>query len=159
MRHLTRTIRTSAKSNASNRAPFLNAAAIVSVLVLATIAARADAAPDSPGNLPLDQLALAQETCETVVRVQPDDEHFDGCVSSLMSSLERASREHAVIHARNKCFAQGLKPGSSELGPCLLQAARCSAPPGRYGPAKSTNDGDRQARRSVIFPLRIFQFI
>lgn len=129
MRHLTRTFRTGAKSSASNRAPLLNAAAIVSVLGLATIAPRADAAPDSHGNLPLDQLALAQETCETVVRVQPDDEHFDGCVSSLMGSLERASRERAVVHARNNCFAQGLQPGSSDLGLCLLQAANAAPRP------------------------------
>jgi hypothetical protein len=120
MRPLTRTIRTSAKSNASNRAPLRKTAAIMGVLVLASIAARADAAPD---NMPSDQLAQAQETCETVILVQPGDEHFRGCVSSLMGSLENASREHAVVRARNNCFAQGLKPRSSDLSLCLLQAA------------------------------------
>jgi hypothetical protein len=123
MRHLTRNIRTSAKSNASDRTPLLNAAAIVGVLVLATIAARADAASDNPGNLHSDQFAQARATCETVIRVQPGDEHFRGCVSSLVGSLENVSREHAVVRARNNCFAQGLKPGSSDLAVCLLQAA------------------------------------
>ena len=70
--------------------------------MLASIAARANAAPAIPAP---DQLAQVQQICETVIRAQPDDEHFDGCVSSLKGSLESASREHAVVHARNKCFA------------------------------------------------------
>jgi hypothetical protein len=120
MRHLTATIRTVAKSNASDSALRRSTAAIVGALVLASIAARSNAAPAIPAP---DQLAQVQEICGTVIRVQPDDEHFDGCVSSLMGSLESASRERAVVHGRNKCFVEGLKPGSSDLAGCLLQAA------------------------------------
>ncbi len=123
MFHFTSSIRSRANSSASDLVPSRKTAAIMGVLILASFVARADAAPkvhDTPAS---NQLAQAQEVCEVVVRVQPDDEHFDGCVSSLKGSLESASRERAVVHARSKCFAEGLKPDSSDLAVCLLQAA------------------------------------
>ncbi|HWY15685.1 MAG TPA: hypothetical protein VNX86_11165 [Rhizomicrobium sp.] len=123
MSNFTRSIRSHAKPHTSYSVPSWKAATIMGVLVLAGFVARADAAPNDHDFPASDQLAQAQEICEIVVRVQPDDEHFEGCVSSLKGSLESVSREHAVVHARNKCFAQGLKPGSSDLAVCLLQAA------------------------------------
>ena len=123
MSNFTRSIRSHAKSHTSYSVPSWKAATIMGVLVLAGFVARADAAPNDHDFPASDQLAQAQEICEIVVRVQPDDEHFEGCVSSLKASLESVSREHAVVHARNKCFAQGLKAGSSDLAVCLLQAA------------------------------------
>lgn len=107
------------------------------ILVLASFVARAHGAPKVHDTPAVDQLAQAQEICEIVVRVQPDDEHFDGCVTSLEGSLERASREHTVVHARNECVAQGLKPGSSDLALCLLRAA--DATPGATDPPNQPN--------------------
>jgi len=72
---------------------------------------------------------LAQQICQTVIRVQPGEYHFDGCVSSLAASVDSASRDRAVAQARNDCFVQGLKPGSADLGLCLLRAGDATPGP------------------------------
>ena len=64
---------------------------------------------------------LARQVCQSVIRVQPGESHFDGCVSSLADSLENVSRARTVTQARDACFAQ--KPNSVNLNLCLLKAA------------------------------------
>jgi hypothetical protein len=66
---------------------------------------------------------FAGQICQSVVRVQPGESEFEGCVSSLASSMESVSRNRAVARARDACFAQRPAPGSTILNLCLLRAA------------------------------------
>jgi hypothetical protein len=111
-------------------------AAIVGVLILTGFTANAQAMSNMSDNPTSGQLARARQICESVIRVRPGEEHFTGCVSSLTGSLQNVSRVHAVVQARNACFAEGLKPDSTDLSLCLLQAddarpaAEAASPPG-----------------------------
>jgi len=93
------------------------AAALIGAITVASMVAPAQAS----GKTGAEQ--LARQVCQSVIRVRPGVSQFDGCVSSLVDSLESASRGRAVSQARDVCFAQGIKPGSADLSLCLLRAA------------------------------------
>jgi hypothetical protein len=96
------------------RAP---AAVLIGAITVASIAAPAQASGKTGAEL------LVRQACQSVIRVQPGESYFEGCVSSLADSLESASRARAVAQARDVCFALGLKPRSADLSLCLLKAA------------------------------------
>ena len=100
------------------------AVALIGAMAIASMIAPAQAA-DLTGS---EQ--LVHQICQTVIRVQPGESEFDGCVSSLADSVESASRGRAVAQARDVCFEQGLKPGSADLSLCLLRAADTMPGPG-----------------------------
>ncbi len=93
------------------------AAALIGAITVAGMIAPAQAS----GKTGAEQ--LVRQACQSVIRVQPGESQFDGCVSSLADSLESANRGRAVAQARDVCFAQGLKPRSADLSLCLLTAA------------------------------------
>jgi hypothetical protein len=98
---------------------------------------------------PPAQIAQARTLCSGIIGVDPGDGRFNGCVASLAASLQSARQEHAIIQARSMCFARGLKPGSSDLALCLLQAAKASSVPGAADPSDeptaSAEQGDQTA--------------
>jgi hypothetical protein len=104
-------------------------AAIIGALALTGVAANAQAMSNTSDNPTSGQLAQARQICESVIRVQPGEEHFAGCVSSLTGSLQSVRHVHAVVQARNACFAEGLKPDSADLSLCLLRADGATASP------------------------------
>jgi hypothetical protein len=66
----------------------------------------------------------ARQICQTIIRIQPGENHFGDCVSSLSDSRESARRYRAIAQERDTCYARSdLKAGSPELNLCLLQAA------------------------------------
>jgi hypothetical protein len=93
------------------------AAALVGAIVASATSAPAQASTRTGAE------QLAGQICQTVIRLQPGENHFNGCVSSLADSVESISRSQAVVRARTACFAQHLKPGSADLSLCLLRAA------------------------------------
>jgi len=132
----TNPIRTKSASSGSRSLRYKATAAIFGVLALTGVAANAQAMSNISDNPTSGQLARARQICENIIRVQPGEEHFAGCVSSLTGSLQSAGRIHAVVLARNACFAKGLKADSTDLSLCLLQAddaspaAEAANPPG-----------------------------
>src|ERR1700733_1361988 len=110
------------RTKSQSSATLLSKAAIAGVLALTGVAANAQGMSNTADNPTSGQLAQARQICENVVRVQPGEERFAGCVSSLTGSLQSAGHIRAVAQARNACFAEGLKPDSADLSLCLLQA-------------------------------------
>jgi len=82
---------------------------------------RAQARPDISAPGP-DQLALTRQICGSVIRLQPGEEQFDGCVSSLTDSLRSAGRDRAVRLAHDDCLARGLRRDSPDSAVCVLKA-------------------------------------
>jgi hypothetical protein len=134
MFHSSRTVRTAANSKLSNVSPLRNRTNILTALMLAGSINAAVASSDNAHNRSADQIAYARDLCSGVIGFHPGEGHFNGCVSSLADSIQSASREHVVIQARSRCFAQGLKPGSANLALCLLQAANANPVPGAWTP-------------------------
>jgi hypothetical protein len=100
------------------------AVALFGAIAIASMAAPVEAS-GKPG---AEQ--FAGQICQSIIRVQPGESQFDGCVSSLTDSLESARGERAVVQARHACFAQGLRSGSADLSLCLLRAADTKPGPG-----------------------------
>jgi hypothetical protein len=134
MFHIPCTSQTRAKHEIPNVSPLWTKAAFAAALTLlgGAQAGMADsAAADIP---PPAQIAQARTLCSGIVGVHPGDGRFNGCVASLAASLQSARQEHTIIQARSMCFARGLKPGSSDLALCLLQAAKESPVSAAVGP-------------------------
>ncbi len=93
------------------------AAALIGAIAIAGLIVPAQAS----GKTGIEQ--FAGQICQSVIRVQPGESEFEGCVSSLANSMESVSRNRAVAQARDACFAQRLTPGSAVLNLCLLRAA------------------------------------
>ena len=122
---------TRAQSGSFDFKPFARKAAmVIGILAYAGFAANAQATSVGPENMNQGQLTQAHQICETVIGLHSGDDRFDGCISSVADSAMNASRGQAVLRARNACFAQGLKVGSSELADCLLQASDAKPAPG-----------------------------
>src|SRR5579862_5513299 len=110
MFYSSRTVQSATNSELSNASPLRNKAKILTALMLASsinaaaAAAAAAASSDIAHNRYADQIAYARELCSGVIGLDPGDEHFNGCVSSLADSIHSADSEHAVIQARSQCF-------------------------------------------------------
>jgi hypothetical protein len=96
-------------------------ATMVSAMALAGFSAPAGATVKTSTEL------FARHICQSVIRVRPGVGEFDGCVSSLVDSLQSINHGQAVAQARDACFAQGLKSGSTDLNLCLLYATEAKA--------------------------------
>ena len=94
----------------------------------AALASVASAAPYNPEHLPPDQVAEVDRICQSVLRVQPGEAHFVGCVESLSDSWRGLEHARALSEARATCLDRGLKPGAPDLAECELSVAR-TAPP------------------------------
>jgi hypothetical protein len=103
--------------------PAQAAAALVGGVALASLSACATAQTYGPPTLPADQSAQVAQLCRTVIRVEPGEEHYVGCVDSLTASLTSAAQARAMQRARNECLDKGLAPASPELAECVLGAA------------------------------------
>jgi len=142
------TIRTHTQSRSTAALSLRCKAAIVGVLALTGAAANAQAMSNTSDNPTSGQLAQARQICESVIRVQPGEEHFAGCVSSLTGSLQSAGRIRAVVQARNACFAEGLKPDSADLSLCLLRADGATASPSEM--ANTIEIGMKQSSEAEV---------
>jgi hypothetical protein len=96
------------------------AAILTGGVALAGVAGSAMAQSYSPGALSADQSAQVVQICKTVIRVQPEEEHYEGCVDSLSASLSNVGQARALRRARDGCLDKGLAPASPELAECLL---------------------------------------
>ncbi len=67
--------------------------------------------------------AMAAQICQSVIRVQRGESEFEGCVSSLATSLQNVSRTRTATQARDACFARNSGSGGTALNLCLLEAA------------------------------------
>jgi len=149
MFHFPPAVRTAANSKLSNVSPLRNKTNILTALMLMSSFNAAMASSDVTHNRPAGQIAYARELCNEVMGFHPDEEHFNGCVSSLVDSLQSASREHAIVEARGQCFAQGQKAGSTGLDLCLLQAAHANPVAGAWTPPDDLNAVDNKDDRAM----------
>lgn len=149
MFHSSPTVRPAANSELSNVSPLRNKANVLTALILASSINAAGASSDIAHSRPPDQIAYARKLCSEVIDFHPGEGHFDGCVSSLADSIQSASRDHAVIQARSQCFAQGLKPGSADLGLCLLKATNANPVPGAWTPPDDLHAIDNMDNRTI----------
>ena len=100
----------------------LRAASIIGIFALTSVAGWAEAGPDNSNQGP-DQSGRARQICKVVIQVQPGEEQFDGCVSSLMDSLRNVGRNHALQLAHDDCLAKELGVGSSDFAECVSRTA------------------------------------
>jgi hypothetical protein len=149
MFHSSRTARTAANSELPNTSPLGNKTNILTALMLMSSINAGMAASDIPHSRPADQIAYVRDLCSEVIGFQPGEEHFKGCVSSLVDSLRNASHEHATVQARSQCFAQRLNPGSSDLALCLLQAANAHPASGAWTAPDDLNAIDNKDDRAT----------
>jgi hypothetical protein len=101
----------------------------IGIIAFAGFAANAQAASVGSENMDQGQLTQAHQICETVIGLHSGDVRYESCVSSVADSAMAANRNQAILRARNACFAEGLKAGSSELADCLLQASDAKSAP------------------------------
>jgi len=149
MFHIPCTPQTRAKHEIPNVSSLWTKATLAAALMLLGSARAGMADSGATDTSAPRQIARARTLCSGIVGVDPGDSRFSGCVASLAASLQSARQEHAIIQARGMCFVQGLKPGSSDLALCLLQAAKTSPVPGAADPsdelAASAKKGDQTA--------------
>jgi hypothetical protein len=128
-----------ALSSASPVADRIRWGALAGALALsAGLAGAASAAPYNPERLPTDQLAQVGHICQSVIRVQPGEAHYVGCVESLSDSWRGLTQARTLSGARATCVDRGLKPDTPDLAECELRAAQSAAPVVR---PISTSDG------------------
>jgi hypothetical protein len=104
--------------------PWRRVTATAAAVALATAgcATGAMARPYNPDNLGSDQLAHIGAICETVMRVHPNEAHYDGCVMSLSDSAHNQGGGLALLQAHDDCRQKGLQPNTPELATCVLQS-------------------------------------
>jgi hypothetical protein len=71
--------------------------------------------------------------CSSILRLEPGEAHYVGCVDSLAQAVRHMDQGRAVEEGREACLAHGAKLGSADLAVCTLQAANPD-----IGPARST---------------------
>jgi len=78
------------------------------------------------------------------------ENHYQGCVASLSSSLQGVNGAHIAIQADQDCREKGLASGSPQLAECVLlsEGARRVAVAGP-GTMARTQAGDRLERVSI----------
>jgi hypothetical protein len=123
MFHISCTSETLARHEPSNVSPLWTKTVFAAGLMLLGGAQASMAGPAAADIPPPVQIAQARTLCSEIVGVDPGDSRFNGCVASLVASLQSAGQEHTVIEARSECVARGLRPGSTELSLCLLNAS------------------------------------
>lgn len=101
---------------------------LVAAALAATLAGTASAAPYNPQYLPPDQLAEVGRICQSVIRVQPGEAHYVGCVESLSDSWRGLEHARTLGEARASCLDRGLKPDTPDLAECELKLARAAPP-------------------------------
>jgi hypothetical protein len=102
------------------------------------VAGCASAADYNPQNLDAAQLGQIARICQSTMGLSPDEayspiwgaaqdprldpgeNHYQGCVASLSDALRAESDGMAVARADEQCRAQGYKDGGADLAECVL---------------------------------------
>lgn len=137
---------------ASSARPHLVAALAASVVA----AGAAQAAPYNPGQLPANQLTRVQDVCVRVMGLNsgepestvwgaavapgltPGENHYQGCVASLSSSLRAQAQVAARVQADADCRLEGAGDDMASRAQCVLTAL-------------NDGRGDRSAQSSILF--------
>jgi hypothetical protein len=93
-------VRRAAAPAPTTSAPRARWARSTSALAFAGLVGCASAATNNPGNLTPDQHARVTRVCETVLRVHPGEQHYDGCVESLSDTLGTVGRAQSAQSPR-----------------------------------------------------------
>ncbi len=78
------------------------------------------AAPYNPGDLAAGQAAATADVCRSVMRLEPGEAHYNGCLESLSRALKGLEQNRGVQDAHAACMAKGLEPGSPALSACTV---------------------------------------
>ena len=70
----------------------------------------------------MNQVATIDETCRSIMHLQPFEEHYQNCVESLMDSAKNLDRAQGLDQARAYCLRKGLRDGGSDFDVCELQS-------------------------------------
>jgi hypothetical protein len=92
--------------------------------LVSSVGGYASAAPYNPSDPPPPQLAAVGRICQNVMRLQPGEEHFVGCVESLSSAVQGQNQRRQWARARDACLTQGLKDNTPGFAACVLQSGR-----------------------------------
>ena len=74
------------------------------------------ARPYNPDNLAGGEAARVGQVCESVVRVQPGEEHYDNCVESLSDSLQSLGDRPTPARPGARLPSRGLRPRQRRPG-------------------------------------------
>jgi hypothetical protein len=108
------------------------------VVALAGLTGNAQARPLIADPSVVRQRASVDHICGSVLRLPAGEAHYDGCVASLMDTLETERLSHAVQQANEDCLAQGRERGSPDLAVCVVQTTESH--PERAGPSVSIRE-------------------
>jgi hypothetical protein len=91
-------------------------------LAFSSISVRTNAGSYNPDNLPADQVSNAGQICQSIMRLEPFEAHYQGCLASLMDSAKALNQGRALQHARADCLEKGLRSGEPGFAECELQS-------------------------------------
>jgi hypothetical protein len=103
--------------------------AVPGILLCAIVSVGAHANPIVFNDQALDQIPQARQICQGIIQVQPGEDRFNGCTSSLSDSVRHATTTRAVAAARDACFQELHRP-RTDLNLCVLRAADAKVAPG-----------------------------
>jgi len=95
--------------------------ATLAAMSAASLAGSAMAAPQTSGSASSVQLSRIGRICATVIRVEPGDPHYVGCVESLSDSLRRIGGAARVDAAGGDyCWGRGVRSDGADAPLCVL---------------------------------------
>jgi hypothetical protein len=89
---------------------------LASTLVLAACAVNpADAQSSTPA-----RTAQARQACATTMGLNPANEDYDMCVTSLLQTIAGLDQATLVERDRRACMQRGLQPNTREFALCVV---------------------------------------
>jgi hypothetical protein len=117
-------------------------AAMAGAVAAAGLGGCASAQPYNPAGLDGAQLGRVEGVCQSVMglwaneppipgpgdpRLDPLENHYQGCVASLSGSLRSVDQSYGLAQADRDCRGRGLASGGPDLAQCVLETQRAGA--------------------------------
>jgi hypothetical protein len=77
-------------------------------------------APLAPELVAPQDASAIDAVCTKIMRLEKGEASFEGCTTSLTSSLESAGSAYRYAAGSRECIRQGLKPDTPEMSTCVL---------------------------------------
>jgi hypothetical protein len=113
----------------------------------------------NPSELPADQLGQVADICQSVIGLQPGEEHFVRCLESLSASARGVEQGQAMQRAERDCLAERQPAGSPALAECVLQnseRAKASDPVPQFSRIDATRPVGRTKSYFYTSPRETF---
>jgi hypothetical protein len=150
--NLCRSIRLCASASMEPRGAI---AVLVCAVASLSIADCATAGPFNPAGIPSGQVTRVGQICQSVMGIEPGEEHYYACVSSLSDSVKGLDQSDAMQRAHSACAERGLEPDSPGFAECVLRTSDAAALSGANlsdsGTAQAVSTTDRRSSKSYFY--------